>query len=68
MESVLVLGAGVFGVSVPLHLRRRAFDVLLVDRRQPSECASFGNDGLIQHEAMARLCCISRQAAMTRPF
>ena len=51
--TVLVLGAGMVGVSVALHLRRRGFDVLLVDRRPPGEGASFGNGGLIQREAVA---------------
>ncbi|HWX47104.1 MAG TPA: FAD-binding oxidoreductase [Roseomonas sp.] len=50
---VLVLGAGMVGVCVALHLRHRGFDVLLVDRRPPGEGASFGNGGLIQREAVA---------------
>lgn len=40
------------GVSVALHLRRRGYDVILVDRRGPGEGASFGNGGLIQREAV----------------
>jgi D-amino-acid dehydrogenase len=40
------------GVSVALHLRRRGYDVALVDRRGPGEGASFGNGGLIQREAV----------------
>jgi len=51
-ESVLVLGAGMVGVSVALHLRRRGVDVVLVDRQGPGEGASFGNGGLIQREAV----------------
>ena len=51
-QSVIVLGAGMVGVSVALHLRRRGLDVLLVDRQQPGEGASFGNGGLIQREAV----------------
>jgi len=31
-RTVMVLGAGIVGVSVALHLRRRGFDVILVDR------------------------------------
>ncbi|MBY0339126.1 MAG: FAD-binding oxidoreductase [Acetobacteraceae bacterium] len=50
--SVLVLGAGMVGVSVALHLRRRGFDVALLDRDGPGEGASFGNGGLIQREAV----------------
>jgi glycine/D-amino acid oxidase-like deaminating enzyme len=51
-ESVMVLGAGMVGVSVALHLRRRGCDVVLVDRQGPGEGASFGNGGLIQREAV----------------
>lgn len=40
------------GVSVALHLRRRGWDVVLVDRQAPGEGASFGNGGLIQSEAV----------------
>lgn len=50
--SVIVLGAGMVGVSVALHLRRRGHDVLLVDRQEPGLGASFGNGGLIQREAV----------------
>jgi D-amino-acid dehydrogenase len=50
--SVIVLGAGMIGVSVALHLARRGRDVLLVDRQGPGEGASFGNAGLIQREAV----------------
>ncbi|UPY37170.1 FAD-dependent oxidoreductase [Sediminicoccus sp. KRV36] len=50
--SVIVLGAGMVGVSVALHLRRRGRDVTLVDRQGPGEGASFGNGGLIQREAV----------------
>ena len=51
-QSVIVLGAGMVGVSVALHLRRRGVDVVLVDRQGPGEGASFGNAGLIQREAV----------------
>lgn len=51
-ETVLVLGAGIVGVSVAVHLRRRGFDVVLVDRQGPGEGTSFGNAGLIQKEAV----------------
>jgi D-amino-acid dehydrogenase len=50
--STIVLGAGMVGVSVALHLRRRGREVLLLDRRGPGEGASFGNGGLIQREAV----------------
>ena len=51
-DTALVLGAGMVGVSTALHLRRRGWDVVLVDRQAPGEGASFGNAGLIQREAV----------------
>ncbi len=52
LQSVIVLGAGMVGVCVALHLRRRGCNVVLVDRRGPGEGTSFGNAGLIQREAV----------------
>ena len=51
-KDVIVLGAGMVGVSAALHLRRRGWDVTLLDRQQPGLAASFGNGGLIQREAV----------------
>ncbi|HVX82707.1 MAG TPA: FAD-dependent oxidoreductase, partial [Devosiaceae bacterium] len=48
----LVLGAGIVGVSVAVHLARRGRSVVLLDRRAPGEETSFGNAGLIQAEAV----------------
>jgi D-lysine oxidase len=50
--DVIVLGAGMVGVSVALHLQQRGRDVVLLDRRDPGEETSFGNAGLIQREAV----------------
>src|SRR5438132_11901166 len=50
--DVIVLGAGIVGVSAALHLQRRGRDVALIDRRDPGEETSYGNAGLIQREAM----------------
>jgi D-amino-acid dehydrogenase len=50
--DVIVLGAGIVGVSVALHLQARGRDVVLVDRRQAGEETSHGNAGLIQREAV----------------
>ncbi|SDB73540.1 D-amino-acid dehydrogenase [Belnapia rosea] len=52
MRSAIVLGAGMVGVSVALHLQRRGYEVVLLDRQGPGEGASFGNGGLIQREAV----------------
>ena len=50
--DVIVLGAGMVGVSAALHLQQRGRSVALVDRRGPAEETSYGNAGLIQREAV----------------
>ena len=50
--DVIVLGAGMVGVSVAVHLQKRGKQVTLVDRRQPGEETSYGNGGLVQREAV----------------
>ncbi len=50
--DVIVLGAGMVGVSVALHLQKRGRDVVLIDRRGAGEETSYGNAGLIQREAV----------------
>jgi D-amino-acid dehydrogenase len=51
-HDVLVLGAGMVGVSCALHLQQRGYDVALLDRRDPGEETSYGNAGIIQREAV----------------
>jgi D-amino-acid dehydrogenase len=47
--DVLVLGAGMVGVSAALHLQQRGRDVILIDRHElAGEETSFGNAGLIE--------------------
>jgi len=47
--DVLVLGAGMVGVSAALHLQQRGRDVILVDRHElAGEETSHGNAGLIE--------------------
>jgi D-amino-acid dehydrogenase len=47
--DVLVLGAGMVGVSAALHLQQRGRDVILVDGNELAcEETSFGNAGLIE--------------------
>lgn len=48
----IVLGAGIVGVSVALHLQKRGRQTVLLDRRGVSEETSFGNAGLIQREGV----------------
>src|SRR6516165_2208336 len=50
--DVIVLGAGMVGVSVALHLQQRGRDVVLIDRRGAGEETSYGNSGLIQSEGV----------------
>ncbi len=45
--DILVLGAGIVGTSVALHLARRGRSVVLVDRRGPGEETSYGNSGVV---------------------
>lgn len=52
MADVIVLGAGIIGVCVAIHLQRRGRNVLLLDRHQPGQETSFGNSGVIQAEGV----------------
>jgi len=46
--DALVLGAGIVGTSIALHLAKRGLAVALVDRRGPGEETSYGNAGVIE--------------------
>lgn len=46
--DVVVLGAGIVGTSVALHLARRGLSVALVDRAAAGEGTSYGNAGIIE--------------------
>ncbi len=50
--DVIVLGAGMVGVTAALHLQQRGRSVVLVDRRGPGEETSYGNAGIIQREGV----------------
>lgn len=50
--DAIVLGAGMVGVCVAVHLQRRGLRVALVDRKAPGNETSFGNAGLIQREGV----------------
>lgn len=50
--DVIVLGAGIVGVSAALHLQARGRSVCLVDRRAPGEETSYGNAGLIERASV----------------
>lgn len=50
--DVVVLGAGIIGVSAALHLQARGRSVTLFDRRGPGEETSYGNAGLIERASV----------------
>ncbi len=43
-----MLGAGIVGTSIAVHLARRGLSVVLIDRRGPGEGTSYGNAGVIE--------------------
>src|SRR5271154_3289212 len=45
--DVVVLGAGIVGVSAAFAARQRGMSVVLVDRREPGSETSYGNAGII---------------------
>jgi D-amino-acid dehydrogenase len=50
--DALVLGAGIVGISVAVHLQKRGRATVLVDRRGAAEETSYGNAGLVQREGV----------------
>ncbi|SDS60963.1 FAD-dependent oxidoreductase [Pseudomonas oryzae] len=50
--DILVLGAGIVGVSTALHLQARGRDVCLIDRAEPGSGTSHGNAGLIERASV----------------
>ena len=46
--DIIVLGAGIVGTSVAVHLAKRGLSVALVDRGGPGEATSYGNAGVIE--------------------
>lgn len=51
-QDVIVLGAGIVGVSAALHLQARGRSVTLIDRGEPGQGTSFGNAGLIERSSV----------------
>jgi D-amino-acid dehydrogenase len=45
--DVVVLGAGIVGVSAAFAARQRGLSVILVDRREPGSETSYGNAGIL---------------------
>src|SRR5215470_17230143 len=46
--DAIVLGAGIVGTSIALHLAKRGLAVALLDRRAPGQETSYGNAGVIE--------------------
>lgn len=71
--DVIVLGAGIAGISAALHLQARGRQVLLLDRGPAGEEASRGNagviarDGCIPHRLSASPLVLGAQALGLRP-
>src|SRR5260221_13685353 len=45
--DVIVLGAGIVGVSAAYAVRQRGLSVVVVDRREPGSETSYGNAGIL---------------------
>src|SRR5215468_2053396 len=50
--DAIVLGAGIVGVSVALHLVKRGLAVTLIDRGEPGRGTSYGNAGIIESNTL----------------
>lgn len=50
--DVLVLGGGIVGTSIAVHLQERGRAVALVDRRGPGEETSYGNTGIVERSSL----------------
>jgi D-amino-acid dehydrogenase len=53
--DVIVLGAGIVGVSAAYAARQQGFSVVLVDRREPGSETSYGNAGILSSGSIAPL-------------
>ena len=53
--DVIVLGAGIVGVSAAYAARQQGLSVVLVDRREPGSETSYGNAGILSSGSIAPL-------------
>jgi len=44
-QSVIVIGAGVVGLTIAYHLRQEGAEVTMIDRNPQGDKASFGSEG-----------------------
>lgn len=61
-----MLGAGIVGTSVAVHLAKRGMSVALIDRRAPGEGTSYGNAGIIEGNTVFPAAFPSRFAELVR--
>lgn len=52
-HPIIVVGAGICGVSTAIWLQRYGHDVVLIDKSDPGQAASYGNAGLIAQWAVS---------------
>jgi len=64
--DVIVLGAGIVGTSIALHLAKRGLSVALVDRAGVGEGTSYGNTGIIEGNTIFPQAFPSRLATLFR--
>ena len=64
--QAIVLGAGIVGTSIALHLAKRGLSVALVDKRGPGEETSYGNAGVLEGNTLFPHAFPSRAAALLR--
>jgi D-amino-acid dehydrogenase len=64
--DIIVLGAGIVGTSIALHLTKRGLSVALVDRGGPGEGTSYGNAGIIEGNTVFPAAFPSRFAELLR--
>jgi D-amino-acid dehydrogenase len=64
--DALVLGAGIVGTSIALHLAKRGLSVALIDRTGAGEGTSFGNAGIIEGNTIFPQAFPSRLDALLR--
>ena len=72
--DTIVLGAGIVGTSIAVHLAKRGVAVALVDRGGPGEGTSYGNTGIIEGNTVfpaafrraGGRCCASRSSGRRR--
>ena len=53
--DVIVLGAGIVGVSAAIAAQQRGLSVTLVDRREPGSETSYGNAGILSSGSISPL-------------